>query len=133
MQIGELARRLGLAPETLRFYERQGLLPAPGRRGGGRYREYDEDDAERLRLLVGLRQLDLPLDESAKLATMCASGHCDEVTDELLEELPRRRSEIRRRIDELRHLDHRLAVLERALGAGEQPQDAISVERKEVG
>lgn len=130
MRIGELARRLGLAPETLRFYERQGVLPTPPRRESG-YREYGERDAERLRLVVGLRQLDLPLDEAAKLATMCAAGRCDEVTDELLEALPRQRFEIRRRIDELRHLDERLAFLERALGAGEKPQRVISIERSE--
>ena len=81
MRIGTLAERLGTTPHAIRFYERRGLLPAPGR-STNRYREYDEADAERLRLLLGLRQLDIPLDQAAELASMCAAGRCDEVSDD---------------------------------------------------
>lgn len=91
MQIGEMARQLGLAPETLRYYERLGLLPSPAR-NGGHDREYAEEDAERLRLLGGLRQLDLPLAVAAKLATMCANGQCGEVPDEVRAAIPAERS-----------------------------------------
>jgi hypothetical protein len=38
-------------------------------------------DAQRLRLLIGLRQLDSQLDQAAELATMCAACRCDEVSD----------------------------------------------------
>ena len=131
MRIGEMARQLGLAPETLRYYERLGLLPAPAR-NGGRYRVYADEDAERLRLLVGLRQLDLPLAAAAKLATMCADGRCSEVSDELRAAIPAERSKVRRRIRELRHVDDRLALLERELQAGQRPRDLIHLEpRKE--
>jgi DNA-binding transcriptional MerR regulator len=131
MRIGEMARRLGLAPETLRYYERLGLLPSPAR-NGGRYREYSDEDAERLRLLVGLRQLDLPLSIAAKLATMCADGRCGEVSDELRAAIPVERSKVRRRIRELRHVDDRLALLERELRAGQGPRELIRLEpRKE--
>ena len=41
MRIGTLANRLGTTPHAIRFYERRGLLPAPGR-SGNRYREYTE-------------------------------------------------------------------------------------------
>lgn len=75
MRIKTLADRLGVTPHAIRFYERRGLLPAP-RRGVNRYREYSEDDAEQLRLLIGLRQLDIPLEQAAELATMCAAGRC---------------------------------------------------------
>lgn len=126
-----MARRLGLAPETLRYYERLGLLPSPAR-NGGRYREYSDEDAERLRLLVGLRQLDLPLSIAAKLATMCADGRCGEVSDELRAAIPVERSKVRRRIRELRHVDDRLALLERELRAGQGPRELIRLEpRKE--
>ena len=126
-----MARRLGLAPETLRYYERLGLLPSPAR-NGGRYREYSDADAERLRLLVGLRQLDLPLSIAAKLATMCADGRCGEVSDELRAAIPVERSKVRRRIRELRHVDDRLALLERELRAGQGPRELIRLEpRKE--
>lgn len=82
MRIGALAEQLGTTPHAIRFYERSGLLPAPAR-SDNRYREYSETDAERLRLLIGLRQLDIPLEQAADLATMCAAGRCDEVSDEL--------------------------------------------------
>ena len=78
MRIGEMAKQLGLAPETLRYYERLGLLPRP-ERNGSRYREYTEADAERLRLLVGLRQLDLilPLPPSSRrCAQTVDAGRC---------------------------------------------------------
>lgn len=126
-----MSQRLGIAPETLRYYERIGLMP-PVARNGGAYREYTDEDAERLRLLVGLRQLDLPLTVAAKLATMCAAGRCGEVSDELRLTIPLERSKLRRRIRELRHVDQRLALLEGELEAGQRPRELIQVEpRKE--
>lgn len=131
MRIGEMARQLGLAPETLRYYERLGLLPSPAR-NGGHYREYANEDAERLRLLIGLRQLDLPLAVAAKLATMCTDGRCGEVSEELRAAIPAERSKVRLRIRELRHVDERLALLERELRAGQRPRELIHLEpRKE--
>lgn len=131
MRIGQMAQQLGLAPETLRYYERLGLLPAPDR-SDGNYRDYTDEDAERLRLLVGLRQLDISLPIAAKLATMCADGRCGEVSDELGAAIPVERSKIRRRIRELRHVDERLALLERELRAGQRPRELIHLElRKE--
>ena len=124
-----MAKQLGLAPEALRYYERLGLLPSPAR-NGGRYREYAEDDAERLRLLVGLRQLDLPLAVAAKLATTCADGRCGEVSDELRTAIPAERSKVRRRIRELRHVDERLALLERELQTGQRPRELIRLESR---
>ncbi len=82
MKIGELARELGVSADTLRFYERSGLLPRPRRRENG-YRDYGPMELERIRLLLDLRRLDLPLDEAARLAGWCQSGHCAETTVEL--------------------------------------------------
>jgi MerR family copper efflux transcriptional regulator len=124
-----MARQVGLAPETLRYHEHLGLLPSPAR-NSGRYREYGDEDAERLRLLVGLRQLDLPLSVAAKLATMCADGRCGEVSEELRAAIPAERSKVRRRIRELRHVDERLALLERELGAGQRPRELIHLEHR---
>ena len=47
MRTGELAVRAGVNPQTLRYYERRGLMPAPARTGSG-YRAYDQGDLERL-------------------------------------------------------------------------------------
>lgn len=59
MQIGELARLAGTTAKAVRFYESEGLLRVPERATNG-YRQYASADVERLRLLVGLRTLDLP-------------------------------------------------------------------------
>lgn len=129
MRIGELAGRLGVSRESLRYYERMGLLPAATRRAGG-YREYDEEAAERLRLLVALRQVDLPLAQAATLATACAAGQCELVSEALRREIPARRARIGRQIEELQHVDRRLALLADQLEAGLSPQAAIMLEEE---
>ncbi|WP_127794510.1 MerR family transcriptional regulator [Agromyces sp. LHK192] len=52
MRIGELARRAGVSPRLVRYYEQQGLV-APTRQDNG-YREYDEADVERVDRVAGL-------------------------------------------------------------------------------
>lgn len=131
MRIGTLAERLGTTPHAIRFYERRGLLPTPVR-GANRYREYGEADAERLRLLIGLRQLDIPLEQAAELATMCAAGRCDEVSDDLRALLAEKRLELSRRMDELRHLDARMAHLAGQLEAGGGPRALINLGKEEA-
>ncbi len=130
MRIGTLAERLRTTPHAIRFYERRGLLPVP-QRADNRYRSYTEQDAERLRLLVGLRQLDLPLEQAAALAGMCTAGHCEQVSEELREAISQKREELRRRIDELQFLDRRLAHLAGQLGSGETPQAVITLGKEE--
>lgn len=130
MRTGALAAQLGTTPHAIRFYERRGLLPAPAR-SDNRYREYSEADAERLRLLIGLRQLDIPLEQAAGLATMCAAGRCDEVSDELRGLLVAKRVELARRVEEMRFLDRRMAHLAGQLGAGGIPRTLINLRKEE--
>lgn len=130
MRIGTLARTTGTTPDAIRFYERHGCLPAPGRGPNG-YREYSDADAERVRLLVGLRRLDLQLDHAAELAGLCADGHCDRVSLELREALASKRIELRRRVDELEHLDRWLAHLEGDLSAGASPGPLITLGKED--
>jgi putative AdoMet-dependent methyltransferase len=132
MRIRALADQLGTTPHAIRFYERKGFLPAP-KRGANRYREYGEADADRLRLLVGLRQLDLPLEQAAELAGMCAEGRCAEVSTELRAAISEKRSELRRRMQEMSYLDRRLAHLEGDLAAGEPPRPLIALGKEVHG
>jgi DNA-binding transcriptional MerR regulator len=125
MRIGELARELGVTPHAVRFYEKAGWLPQPGRAENG-YREYDVADLDHLRLLVDLRRLDLPLDSAARLASWCHSGHCEQTSAALPEQLADRRAEIAERMAGLRALDARLASLERHL-ASETPRYATEL------
>lgn len=131
MRIGALARQLGTTPHAIRFYERRGALPGAPRQENS-YREYTESDVERIRLLIGLRQLDLPLAQASELAGMCAEGRCDEVSVELRAALSEKRAELRRRIGELRYLDRRLAHLQGNLAAGETPRPLISIGKEET-
>ena len=131
MRIGELAERLGTTAHAIRFYERRGLVPATRRTESG-YREYSDRDVSRMRLLIGLRSLDLPLDQAAELAGLCAEGKCDRVSDELRGAISQKRAEIARRADELRYLDHRLAHLAGELESGKSPRPLITMGKEDA-
>lgn len=66
MKIGEVAESSGCHPETVRYYERIGLLPEPPRTAGG-YRDYRPADADRLRFISRGRALGFSLDEIRSL------------------------------------------------------------------
>ena len=62
IRIGQLAKLLGTSTKTLRFYEGIGLL-VPAERSASGYRLYDRTKVDRARLVVGLRRLDLTIQE----------------------------------------------------------------------
>jgi Cd(II)/Pb(II)-responsive transcriptional regulator len=66
MQIGELAKRSSCQAETVRYYERLGLLPRPERTAGN-YRVYNEEHLERLRFIRNCRAIDMTLDDVHRL------------------------------------------------------------------
>jgi DNA-binding transcriptional MerR regulator len=115
MRIGELADAVGVSPDTIRFYEREGLLPRPPRQDNG-YRDYGSAELERIRLMLDLRRLDIPLSETAEIAGWCQTGHCAEASTALPAVLSARRAAVRARIRSLEDLDRRLAAPERHLG-----------------
>jgi DNA-binding transcriptional MerR regulator len=114
VKVSELANRVGIAPSAIRFYEAEGVLPAPSRSGNG-YREYTDDDLCRLRMVVTLRGLGLDLRECGRLAELCSSGKCDVMERQLLDRVTERRRHVARARAELDHLDLELANVERAL------------------
>ncbi len=130
MRIGDLAQRLGTTAHAVRFYERRGLLPGPLRADNG-YRDYSEVDAQRLRLLIGLRHLDLPLQQAADIAALCAEDRCGEVSTELHAALTSKRAELRRRIEDMTYLDRHLAHLQGDLAAGEPPRELITLGKED--
>ncbi|HEX5829385.1 MAG TPA: helix-turn-helix domain-containing protein [Gemmatimonadaceae bacterium] len=82
LTIGELARRTGVSAETIRYYEREGVVPPASRAGAGRYRRYVAADAERLRFVRRARELGFGLDEVRELLALAAGDPrrpCDEV------------------------------------------------------
>ena len=62
IKIGELAKRTGATVETIRYYEKERLLPEPSR-SSGNYRLYNEAHIERLQFILHCRTLDMTLDE----------------------------------------------------------------------
>jgi Cd(II)/Pb(II)-responsive transcriptional regulator len=80
MRIGELAHKAGVDVQTVRYYEREGLLDAPARTGSG-YRAYGPEDLERLNFVRHCRSLDVPLAEIKRLIKLSRDTQlsCDEV------------------------------------------------------
>ena len=72
IQIGELSRRTGCNIETIRYYERIGLMPPPPRRG--RYRSYDGEHVGRLGFVRRARELGFTLDEVRALLGLAGGG-----------------------------------------------------------
>lgn len=66
MKIGELAERVGVNVQTVRYYERRNLLPEPERTESG-YREYDEHDIHRLQFILRAKDLGFTLSEIREL------------------------------------------------------------------
>ena len=65
MTVGDLARRAGVRPSTVRYYEQRGLLPAPPRRHG--WREYDGDALAHLAVVQFARSCGFTLTETRQL------------------------------------------------------------------
>lgn len=69
MSIGVVARHAGIGIDTIRYYEREGLLPAPRRRASG-YRDYDAGAIERLRFIRRAKDLGFSLEEIRELLAL---------------------------------------------------------------
>ncbi len=118
MRIGELGLAIGLDVETIRYYEKVGLVPVPARLANG-YRDYGDKHLERLAFIRHCRVLDLPLVEIKRLLELLSqpSAACDDV-DRLIEgQLAR----VRTRIRSLRALERQLSALRNCCAA---PQTA---------
>lgn len=111
MRIGPLARLAGCAAETVRYYEKEGLLPAP-QRSAGNYRLYGPQHLARLRFIRHCRALDLGLDDVRRLLAAMAApeGDCGEVdalVDNQLRQVERRIAELQELASQLRQLRSR--------------------------
>jgi MerR family copper efflux transcriptional regulator len=74
LSIGALARATGLGVETIRFYEREALLPEP-ERSASNYRKYGDDALRRLRFIRRAKELGFTLQEIRKLLTLSSQAH----------------------------------------------------------
>jgi Cu(I)-responsive transcriptional regulator len=76
MKIGEVARRVGIPIDTVRYYERNGLLPPPARRASG-YRDYHDSDIARLNFVLRAKALGFTLIEIRELLQLSDAAEGD--------------------------------------------------------
>jgi DNA-binding transcriptional MerR regulator len=119
LKVAELAAEVGLPADTIRYYERAGLLPAPARTASG-YRAYDPGMVERLRFIQGAQRLGLRLKDIADLLAVRDTGVCPcEPAEQLLR---RRVAEVDVEIARLTTLREQMtAMLEALPDPGECP------------
>ena len=82
MRIGELARRTGVTVETIRWYEKAGLIEPPPR-SASNYRDYDAASLARLSFIRRGRDLGFSLDQIAELMTLARDrdGNCNDIAE----------------------------------------------------
>lgn len=115
LRIGELARRTGCQVETIRYYEREGLLPFP-ERSEGNYRLYTIGHVERLSFVRHCRSLDMTLEE-IRILLRCHDApdkNCGEVNALLDGHIV----QVEKRITQLKKLKGQLEKLRRLCGEG---------------
>ena len=114
IQIGELSRRTGCNIETIRFYERAGVMALPQRRG--RYRSYSPEDIGRLTFIRRARELGFTLDEVRALLGLASGGQasCAKARDLATSHL----QNVRSRISDLKRMERVLAQTVRACEMG---------------
>ncbi len=120
--IGKLSARSGVNIETIRYYERIGILPAPPRSAGG-HRIYDSDHLKRLSFVRRCRELGFALDDVRALLRLVDGGDytCDEVREMTLAHL----DAVRARIADLRTMERTLDDMAARCDGGEIPDCAI--------
>lgn len=111
MKIGELAVATATQIETIRFYEREGLIPTPGR-STGNYRVYEASHVQRLIFIRRCRGLDMALDEIRTLLRFTDGpgadcGEVNQVLDDHIGHVAARIKELRTLETELRNLRSR--------------------------
>jgi len=119
LRIGEVAKKTGLNPKTIRYYEEMGLIPPPRRSEAGSfsagYRLFTQEDVERLELIKRAKLLDLSLSQIRELLTAVEEGCCTSAQPQLLSVLDIKLREIDMRIQMLVTLRNNLKRLHQNL------------------
>jgi MerR family transcriptional regulator, mercuric resistance operon regulatory protein len=106
--IGALADAAGVNVETIRFYQRRGLVPEP-RRPSGSVRRYGAGELSRVRFIKTSQRLGFSLDEIAELLRLDDGAHCAEAR-RLAE---RKLEDVRRKLADLRRMEATIGLLVR--------------------
>lgn len=104
--IGALAAAAGVGVETIRYYQRRGLLREPERPPGG-IRRYGADEVARVRFIKRSQALGFRLDEILDLLRLADGAHCDSARAIAEDKLVG----VREKLAQLRHIERELAAL----------------------
>jgi DNA-binding transcriptional MerR regulator len=119
VSIGQMAERMGLSVHTLRFYEREGILASPVRRGPGGRRLYTDDDAEWLTVCVNLRATGMPIPDIRQYTDLVRRGDGNE--QQRLDLLRQHRTRVLAQMDTLQQcldlIGHKVAIYENIVTA----------------
>ena len=129
MRIGHLAGKAGVAVDTVRYYERQGLLPEPARRPSG-YRDYGDDELQQLRFVRRCKALGFTLEETRELLRLNANPKADRAEVRALTE--RRLADVDAKLRELQLLRDSLAELATSC-SGHGTLDACPIIHRALG
>lgn len=117
--VGEMAKQIGVAPSTLRYYDKEGLLPFVERSGGG-IRLFKDSDREWLAVIECLKKTGMPIREIKRFVDLCREG--DATIDERLQLIKRRRDAVLKQMESLNEtlslLEYKLWYYETAKKAG---------------
>jgi MerR family transcriptional regulator, mercuric resistance operon regulatory protein len=119
---GEIAQRTGCNIETIRYYEKIGILAEPSRKANG-YRAYDEADVQRLRFILRARELGFGVDEIRGLLQLVDAQQqtCAEVKQRTELHL----ADVRSKIADLRRIERVLARTAAACSGADVPECPI--------
>lgn len=107
-RIGDVTEKLGLSADTLRYYEKIGLLPKVGRNGAG-IRLFNDQDLSRLKFIRRAQQMDFTLAEIGELLKMREAPH--KARKRVRELTAHKQAEVEARLTELKALRAELALL----------------------
>ncbi len=111
MAIGELAKRAAVGQDTIRFYEREGLIPEPPRTASG-YRQYPAETAARLRFILRAKDLGFALKEIRELLSLRLEEHSCRA--DVRQQTSDKIRDLEEKIRDLQDMRSRLCELERA-------------------
>lgn len=107
LQRAELARRTGCNLETIRYYEKTGMMPDPPRTASG-YRVYDEAHVSRLRFILRARELGFSIEQIRGLLDLVDGG--TQTCAEVKERTERHLADVRAKIADLKRIEKVLAA-----------------------
>ena len=112
MTIGQLAKRAGVNPQTIRYYEREGILPEPRRQAGSDYREYPEATLDTLVFIRSAQAAGFKLSQIQEILVAIASRRPD--CGKMLHLIHERQAEVGGKLRTLRAFQRTLSKLDQA-------------------